>query len=82
MKKSLLAAALALTVFGSSCLGPNNAFDQYNHWNKTVTDDKWLNELIFIPGMFVAGLFYTGDIIIFNSIEFWGGDNPIPPAHD
>jgi hypothetical protein len=79
MKKSLLAAALALTLAMSStsCLGPNNAYAQYNKWNNEVTDSKWWNELIFIPGSFVASLFLWGDYVIFNSIEFWGGDNPV-----
>jgi len=79
MKKSLLAASLALTMLGTSCLGPNNAFNNLNRWNQKVTDSKWANEGIFlvlniIP---VYGLWYYGDILIFNSIEFWGGDNPI-----
>lgn len=79
MKKSLLAAALALTMLGTSCLGPNNAFNNLNKWNMKVTENKWGNEGIFlvlniIP---VYGLFYFGDIVIFNSIEFWGGSNPI-----
>ena len=79
MKKSLLAASLALTMLGTTCLGPNNAFNNLNRWNQKVTDSKWANEGIFlvlniIP---VYGLWYYGDILIFNSIEFWGGDNPI-----
>lgn len=79
MKKTFLAAALALTMLSTSCLGPNNAFNGLNHWNHKVTDNKWANEGIFlvlniIP---VYGLFYLGDIVIFNSIEFWGGKNPI-----
>ena len=79
MKKSLLAGALALTVLGSSCLGPNNAFNGLTVWNKKVTDNKWANEGIFlvlniIP---VYAVFLIGDYIIFNSIEFWGGKNPI-----
>lgn len=78
MKKTFLAAALALTL-ATSCLGPNNAFNGLNNWNHKVTDNKWANEGIFlvlniIP---VYGLFYLGDIVIFNSIEFWGGKNPI-----
>jgi hypothetical protein len=32
--------------------------------------------LTIIP---VYGIAYLGDIIIFNSIEFWGGENPISP---
>ena len=79
MKKSLLAGALALSLFGSSCMGPNNLFEGLHSWNSRATDGKWGNELIFaaftiIP---VYGFAYLGDIIIFNSIEFWGGKNPI-----
>jgi hypothetical protein len=79
MKKTFLAVALALTLATSttSCLGPDNAYNQYKEWNNNVTDSKWWNELIFIPGSFVAGLFHFGDLVIFNSIEFWGGTNPV-----
>ncbi len=81
MKKTILAAGLALGLT-ASCLGPNNAFNNLNDWNRDVTDSKWLNEGIFLVLHIVPvyGLFYLGDIVIFNSIEFWGGDNPIQPA--
>ena len=44
-----------------------------------ATDNKFVNNAIFwglniIP---VYPLFYAGDVIIFNLIEFWSGDNPI-----
>ncbi len=81
MKKSLLAGVLTLGLLGSSCLGPNNAFDSLTHWNRGATDSKWLDELIFlglniIP---VYGLALIGDYLIFNSFEFWGAENPIDP---
>jgi Domain of unknown function (DUF3332) len=81
MKKTILGAALALGLLGSSCLGPNNAFDSLHHWNKGVTDSKWANEGIFVVLTIIPvyGVAYLGDIIIFNSIEFWGGENPISP---
>ncbi len=79
MKKSLLAGVLTLGLLGSSCLGPNNAFDSLTHWNRHATDNKWLNELIFIPFSFVIGLGLMGDYLIFNSFEFWGAENPIDP---
>jgi len=81
MKKTILGAALALGLLGSSCLGPNNAFDSLHHWNKHVTDSKWGNEGIFVLLTIIPvyGVAYLGDIIIFNSIEFWGGENPISP---
>ena len=77
-KKPLVAALLSLALF-SSCLGPNKLFNKLHDWNETATDERWANEGIFvvlnvIP---VYGVCYLGDIIIFNSIEWWGGTNPI-----
>ena len=79
MKKSLLAAALGLGLFTSSCLGPNNAFNSVHHWNQNVSEDRWVNEAIHLGCVIlpVYGFAYLGDIVIFNSIEWWGGDNPI-----
>ena len=79
MKKMLLGTALALGLTMTSCLGPNNAFNNLNHWNTKVTDSKWGNEGIFLVLTIIPvyTLFYWGDILIFNSIEFWGGENPI-----
>jgi hypothetical protein len=79
MKKSLLAAALTLSLMSSSCLGPNNCWEGLHAWNEKATDGKWGNELIFFAFTIIPvyGFAYLGDIIIFNSIEFWGGKNPI-----
>ncbi len=83
MKKSILGAVLALGLTTTSCLGPNNAFENLHQWNRTVTDSKWANEGIFLVLTIlpVYSLFYLADIIIFNSIEFWGMDNPVQPAN-
>ncbi len=48
-------------------------------WNADATNNKFVNQGIsfafwWIP---VYGLSLLGDIIIFNSIEFWTGTNPI-----
>jgi hypothetical protein len=82
MKKTFLAGLLGLTLLGSSCLGPNNAFNGLHHWNRNLDESKWINELVFV-GLTVIPVYslcYLGDILIFNSIEFWGGENPIEPA--
>ena len=50
----------------------------------TVSENKFLNELVFI-GMHVVPAYplcFAGDLIIFNSIEFWSGNNPIPAPGD
>lgn len=78
-KKTALAGALGLALLSTSCLGPNNTFNNLHKWNDELTDNKWINEAAFlglniIP---VYGLAYFADIIVFNSIEFWGGDSPV-----
>jgi formate hydrogenlyase subunit 3/multisubunit Na+/H+ antiporter MnhD subunit len=77
MKKTLTALCVAVSVLSTSCLGPCNAFQSTMSWNSRATDNKYLNELIYIPAGFVHGFALFGDVIIFNSIEFWGGENPI-----
>jgi len=79
LRRGLIAVVLGVSLTLTSCLGPNNAFDSVTEWNQEVTDNKWLNELVFlglniIP---VYGVALLGDYVIFNSIEFWGGENPI-----
>ena len=78
MKKLLLGTCLALGLCCTSCIGPNNAFNGANSWTSRATDSKWWNELINI-GMWVAPypLALTGDVLIFNSLEFWAMENPI-----
>lgn len=63
----------------SSCLGSFSAFNNLKEWNQDVSDSKFVNNLVFwglniIP---VYGLFFFGDTVIFNVIEFWSGSNPI-----
>jgi Domain of unknown function (DUF3332) len=73
MKKSFLACALALTLLGTSCLGPNKLFNGLNEWNTKATDTKWGNEAVFLGLniLFVYPFCYLADVVVFNSIEFW-----------
>ena len=72
--------ALCLAMAGiltSSCVGSFAMFNKLASWNKTATDNKFLNELIFIvisPAYAFAGL---ADALVLNSLEFWTGDNPM-----
>ena len=39
----------------------------------------WVNELAFL-GLFVVGVYpilLLGDVLIFNTIDYWGSENPI-----
>ncbi len=79
MRKLSIVGILCMSFLFSSCLGSYSAFNNLREWNDGVTDSKFLDNLIFwglniIP---VYGLFFVGDTLIFNVIEFWSGDNPI-----
>ena len=63
----------------TGCLGQNALFDTVQDWNAEATNNKFVNQVIsfafwWIP---VYGLSLLGDIVIFNSIEFWTGTNLI-----
>ena len=78
MKKLLLPLALAATLLSTSCVGTNSLFRTTHAWNCEATSSKWFNELIHL-GMWIIPVYEVtllGDILIFNSIEFWGGKNP------
>lgn len=79
MRKSLLALLLTVTLGATSCIGSNNAFNGLNSWNSRVTENKFVNELIFF-GMWWVPVYefaLLGDVLIFNTIEWWSGSNPI-----
>ena len=79
MSKRLAAVALGLTVSLTSCIGPNNLWHSVSSWNSTVTESKFANELIFL-GLHIVPVYqiaFAADGLILNSIEFWGGENPV-----
>ncbi len=75
----ILVCSLLLSLF-VGCSGPNNLTRNLHQWNGEV-DGKWGNEGIFVAFVIFPVYFFSllGDIVIFNSIEFWGEDNPISP---
>lgn len=77
MRKLALGLGLTACLAGTSCIGPNNAYNSILSWNSKLSESKFVNELVFlglniIP---VYGLCLFGDYLIFNSVEFWTGDN-------
>ena len=73
MRKAFLALALACTLFLSGCLGPNNAQRSTLAWNATLTEMNWLNEVLFLfPLGIVHALAGFGDVLIFNTMNYWG----------
>ncbi len=87
MKKAVLMALAMLTLLVSAtgCVGNKNSFCLFRglaKWNLTMNKEPWVNEIVFlglniIP---VYGLFLFADVLVFNSIDFWTGDNPVNGA--
>lgn len=82
MKKSTRTVAilgLAASMTLSSCIGPFKLTNQVLDWNKGVSNSKFVNELLFL-GMHIVPIYplsIVADGLLFNSIEFWSGSNPI-----
>lgn len=79
MRKVYVTSMLALSLLFTSCLGSFSAWNNLKDWNEDATDSRFVNQVLFwamniVP---VYPLFYLGDVVIFNTIEFWSGDNPI-----
>ncbi|MGN0834839.1 MAG: DUF3332 family protein [Candidatus Spyradosoma sp.] len=88
MKKkiAIIATAIASALVLSGCLGDSNKTSDtfvcikavYKYNTGEISQNKWVNEILFIiPGglcYFVGSIL---DVIIFNSIQFWSGSNPI-----
>lgn len=77
----LLAAFLGTT---TACYGPFNLTRNIYKWNGQVKGTseiqaKWMRELVFLGLVIlpVYSLSLLADAVIFNSIQFWTGDNPI-----
>jgi len=71
---------IALAFLTSGCFGPFNLTRRLYNWNAQVVG-KWEREFMFILLAWapVYGLTVLGDGIVFNSMEFWTGKNPVDP---
>ena len=77
-KLSAVVLVLCLAVLMSGCYGTFSLTKRLHHWNGQQ-DGRWAQEGIFLLIAIVPiyGICILGDALIFNSIEFWGGNNPI-----
>ena len=80
-KSAALVALLAVLLLTAGCLGPNNAQGQLAKWNKEL-DGKWGNEVAFVLLLPVYAVFGVGDLLLFNSWQWWTGHNPISSPAD
>jgi hypothetical protein len=74
--------ALALALVGalgvSGCYGRFALTNKLHAWNGTVSD-RWINSLLFFGLVIVQAysICLLGDGLIFNTVEFWSGSNPV-----
>jgi Domain of unknown function (DUF3332) len=73
-----VAAAAAVT----GCFGSFAATTSLWRFNKGVSDNKWLQWLVFLGLVIIPiyELFTLGDVLVFNTVEFFTGRNPIGAA--
>ena len=84
MKKTMIASALlAVMVFTSGCIGTMSATSRVKTWNREI-ENRWAGQGVYIllrlPYGGIYGLLFLSDVLFFNSIEFWGGNNPVDPV--
>ena len=87
-KKLVIGGVLACFMTATTaCYGPFNLTKNVYHWNSGIkgsgeVSDKWMKEFVFF-GMIVVPVYMFSALLdgfIFNSIQFWSGDNPVKAA--
>lgn len=78
-KISAMCALLCGSIMFSSCIGSFGLFNKLRTWNEGVSNDKFVNELVFFAMCIIPvyEISIVADMLVFNSIEFWTGDNPM-----
>lgn len=70
--------AAAGLVASTGCFGSFSATRKLYTYNKSM-GDKWVQEFVFLAFSIIPvySIVAAGDALIFNSVEFWTGNNPI-----
>jgi len=76
--KRLLAAAMLGMFLLSACTGTFTLTKKVHKFNRDF-DNKWVEEAVFLAFVIlpVYGISTLGDALIFNTMEFWTGSNPM-----
>jgi uncharacterized protein DUF3332 len=85
MTRSMRAVAAATAVaFSTGCFGSFALTRKLWDFNNTASKEKGIKELLFLVFVIVPvyELAALGDALIFNTVEFWGGKNPITTMKD
>ena len=80
MKKFMYNAVIAVSLGAmtlSSCIGSFGLTNKVLDWNKGATDNKFINELIFLVISPAYAVCSVADLFVLNTIEFWTGDKVV-----
>ena len=75
----LVISVLLIFSMGTGCIGNFGLSAKVREFNLDVSKDRWGREIVFVVLYVVPVYPFAGflDILVFNSIEFWTGTNPI-----
>ena len=76
MVNAVIAVSLG-TMTLSSCIGSFGLTNTVFDWNKRATDNKFVNELIFIIISPAYAVCSVADLFVLNTIEFWTGEKVV-----
>ena len=70
---------LLILSMGTGCIGNFGLSGEVRKFNLELTQDRWGREIVFVVLYVIPVYPFAGflDILVFNSIEFWSGKNPI-----
>ena len=80
MKKFMVNAVIAVSLGAmtlSFCIGSFGLTNKVLDWNKGATDNKFINELIFLVISPAYAVCSVADLFVLNTIEFWTGDKVV-----
>jgi hypothetical protein len=80
VKLSFVAVSIAFSaLLMNSCIGSFGLSTKVLNWNQSATNQKWVNELIFlvfwVVPVYEISIFIDG--VVLNTIEFWTGSSPV-----
>ena len=80
--KKFVASMMVVVFFTTGCTGSFDLTRKVYNW-QTSQSDKWANELCFLLVTLIPiySLAAFADAIVFNSIEFWTGKNPVETSY-
>jgi hypothetical protein len=77
--KGALVVGLCFSFLTMGCIGQMGVSGKVRQFNVEATEDRWGREILFVIMMVIPIYAFASlaDVIVFNSIEFWSGTNPI-----